>query len=81
MIVPNKSKLQTTNNHNKICILHVDDDPSLLEISKLMLMYMNANFDIDTACCVAEGLSKLAVGQYDAVISDYEMPKKMAWIS
>ena len=56
-------------------ILHVDDDPSLLEISKEILMDMGA-FDICNACCVDEAFKKLSTESYDAVISDYEMPQK-----
>ncbi len=59
-----------------IRVLHVDDDSSLLEISKLLLMDLDSNFEIDQACCVDEGLRKLAAGHYDVVVSDYEMPQK-----
>ena len=34
------------------------------------------NFEIDNACCVDEAFKKLSTGQYDVVISDYEMPQK-----
>jgi PAS domain S-box-containing protein len=56
--------------------LHVDDDPSVREISKLMLMDLESNFDIDNACCVDEAFKKLSTGHYDIIISDYEMPLK-----
>jgi PAS domain S-box-containing protein len=56
--------------------LHVDDDPSLQEITKLMLLDLDSGFEIDNACCVDEALKKLTVGNYDVVVSDYEMPKK-----
>ncbi len=59
-----------------IRVLHVDDDSSLLEISKLLLMDLDSGFEIDQACCVDEGLCKLAAGHYDVVVSDYEMPQK-----
>ncbi len=39
-------------------------------------MDLDKSFEIDQASCVDEGLSKLANGLYDVVISDYEMPKK-----
>jgi len=55
--------------------LHVDDDPSILEISKQILMDMGS-FEIEDACCVAEAFKKLSTGQYDVVVSDYEMPQK-----
>ena len=34
------------------------------------------NFEIDHANCVKEAFKKLATQQYDAIISDYEMPQK-----
>ena len=34
------------------------------------------NFEIDHACCVDEALKKISNGNYDVVISDYEMPQK-----
>ena len=54
----------------------MDDDPSILEISKLMLMDLESNIDVDNACCVDEAFKKLSTGKYDVVISDYEMPQK-----
>jgi PAS domain S-box-containing protein len=55
--------------------LHVDDDSSTREISKQILMDMG-NFEIDSACCVDEAFKKLSTGQYDIIISDYEMSQK-----
>jgi DNA-binding NtrC family response regulator len=65
-----------SNKKNAVRILHVDDDPSIREVSKLMLMDLESSFDIDSACCVDEAFKKLSTGQYDIVISDYEMPLK-----
>ena len=59
-----------------IRILQVDDDRSLLEISKLILLDIDCNFVIDHACSVDQGLNKLAAESYDVVVSDYEMPQK-----
>jgi PAS domain S-box-containing protein len=58
-----------------IHVLHVDDDMSLLEVSKQILC-MESNFEIDHACCAAEALTKLASCNYDIIVSDYEMPQK-----
>ncbi|MGA3060326.1 MAG: PAS domain S-box protein [Candidatus Bathyarchaeia archaeon] len=55
--------------------MHVDDDPSLLEISKQILMDIGA-FEIDHVYSVDEAFSKLSTKSYDAVVSDYEMPAK-----
>jgi PAS domain S-box-containing protein len=67
--------LEHPNRKSGIRVLHVDDDPVILEISKQILMDMG-DFEIDHACCVDEAFQKLSAGHYDAVISDYEMPQK-----
>ncbi|HTY75912.1 MAG TPA: response regulator, partial [Candidatus Nanoarchaeia archaeon] len=59
-----------------IRVLQVDDDVSILEISKLMLKDMNECFEIDSASSVDEAYKKLEFCNYDVVISDYEMPQK-----
>jgi PAS domain S-box-containing protein len=48
----------------------------MLEISKQILIDLDSDFEIDSACCVGEAFKKLSTGQYDVVISDYEMPQK-----
>jgi PAS domain S-box-containing protein len=56
--------------------LHVDDDPVLQEIMKLMLQDLEGSIEIDNASSVDEGLAKLAAKTYDLVVSDYDMPMK-----
>ena len=56
-------------------ILHVDDDTSFLQVSKLILENEN-NFLIDTAISADSALKKLQNQSYDAIVSDYEMPLK-----
>jgi PAS domain S-box-containing protein len=70
------SELAPSNKKSAIRVLHVDDDSFILEISKQIMMDMDCNLDFDSACCVDEALKKLSTGQYDVVISDYEMPQK-----
>ena len=59
-----------------IRVLYVDDDPSIIEISKQILMDIDARFEINDACCVDEAFKKLETGQHDVVVSDYELPLK-----
>lgn len=59
----------------EIRVLHVDDDACMLEITKQILM-TEGNFKIDTALNVDDALKKLETGNYDVVVSDYEMPQK-----
>ena len=67
--------LESSSNKSAIRVLHVDDDPSVLEISKQILLDMG-NFEIDFVRCVDEGLKKLSTEHFDIVISDFEMPQK-----
>jgi CheY-like chemotaxis protein len=57
----------------KIHILHVDDDPEMLEISALILSDMHKNLVIDSVCSVERAFAKLASQCYDVIVSDYEM--------
>ncbi len=74
-VIVDAANLDSANNKSIIHVLHVDDDPTVIEISKLILMDIG-NFEIDDACCVDEGFKKLLTKHYDVVISDYEMPQK-----
>ncbi|MGD0644618.1 MAG: PAS domain S-box protein [Candidatus Bathyarchaeia archaeon] len=56
-------------------ILHVDDDVSLLEVSKQLLLMEN-DFEIESAISVDEAFQKMRKQTYDAIVSDYEMPLK-----
>ena len=76
MSVNDKYDSQITDRDKHLHILHVDDDISLLRISKLILQSFNDDFEIDQACCVDEGLIKLSTGHYDVVISDFQMPQR-----
>jgi PAS domain S-box-containing protein len=56
-----------------ISVLYVDDEPSLLEITKLYLE-QTAEFKVTTALSARDGLKKLDSSYYDAVVADYQMP-------
>jgi len=74
-VIVDSADSESPNKKGTIHVLHVDDDPSVLEISKLLLMDMG-NFEIEHARCVDEAFKKIETGQYDVIISDYEMPQK-----
>ena len=74
--ITTKDIVSKTKKAEPILVLHVDDDPSILEISKLMLQELG-NFVIHNVCNVDEALKKLSNSRrYDVVVSDYEMPQK-----
>ncbi|OPY31746.1 MAG: sensory histidine kinase AtoS [Methanomassiliicoccales archaeon PtaU1.Bin124] len=56
-----------------INVLYVDDEPALLEITKIFLERFD-EMDVSTAECVQTGLEMLRDHHYDIVISDYQMP-------
>ncbi len=58
-----------------IHILHVDDDSSILEVSK-QILEVQGSFKIDNILSVQEALVQLKNKEYDLIISDYQMPKK-----
>ncbi|MGA2309939.1 MAG: PAS domain S-box protein [Candidatus Bathyarchaeia archaeon] len=58
-----------------IRVLHVDDELDLLKIAKQCLE-LQGPFQVDTAGSVEEAFNKLKEKEYDAVISDYQMPGK-----
>jgi PAS domain S-box-containing protein len=57
-----------------IHILYVDDEKDLLLFWKQVLE-RNGEFSVETLTSASEGLEHLQSGQYDAVISDYQMPR------
>jgi len=56
-----------------ISVLYVDDEPGLLEIGKLFLEE-RGQFSVDTITSVPAALTILKTKNYDAIISDYQMP-------
>src|SRR4030066_319939 len=57
----------------KTRVLLVDDEESFLEITKFFLE-RERDIVVDTAVTVRMAWDKLLTGEYDAVISDYQMP-------
>ena len=58
-----------------IKILHVDDEPSILKVTRACLE-MKGGFQVDSVASVKEAWKKLKMGKFDVVVSDYKMPKK-----
>ncbi len=55
-------------------ILYVDDEPSLLEITKLFLEETN-DLSVDVDISAQHALNSIGKQSYDAIISDYQMPE------
>ena len=58
-----------------IRVLHVDDDADFLAVANQCLEDQSP-FQIDTALSAEEALEKVGHSEYDAIISDYQMPGK-----
>lgn len=56
-------------------ILLVDDESTFLEQAKTLLKKENKRLDIDTALSAEEGLELIDKNDYDAIVSDYQMPQ------
>lgn len=57
-----------------IRILFVDDERSLLDLSKTFLEESDKDFQVDTASSTEEALQRLSKEEYDVVVSDSLMP-------
>jgi len=57
-----------------IRVLHVDDDPDILEVTKIYLKRADELISVDTETSAVEALNTLKEGKYDCIISDYDMP-------
>jgi len=57
-----------------IRVLYVDDEPGLLEIGKIFLE-QRGQFSVDIITSAQAGLTFLKTNNYDAIISDYQMPE------
>ncbi|MEA2035856.1 MAG: PAS domain S-box protein, partial [Euryarchaeota archaeon] len=57
-----------------ISLLIVDDEPDLLELTKIYLEN-TGDFTVDTAASAREALEVMETTTYDAIVSDYQMPE------
>ncbi len=57
-----------------ITVLYVDDEPGLLEVGKLYLE-RHGEFHVETVTSAKDALRVIRTGNYDAIISDYQMPE------
>ncbi|MFC5277656.1 GAF domain-containing protein [Halorubrum rubrum] len=57
-----------------IRVLHVDDEPELAEMAATFLEREDDRIAVETATNASEGLERVADGDVDCVVSDYDMP-------
>ncbi|MBN1455917.1 MAG: PAS domain S-box protein [Methanomicrobia archaeon] len=58
----------------EITILHVDDEPAFLALTKAFLEREQEHFVVDTATSVEEALTRLDERSYNIIVSDFQMP-------
>jgi PAS domain S-box-containing protein len=56
-----------------ISVLYVDDEAQLLEVGRLFLE-RSGEFHVDTTISAEAALKAIKIRQYDALVSDYQMP-------
>src|SRR5881628_1479378 len=61
---------------NQCCVLIVDDDPALLQALPEALRLRMNGLTVDTADSAAAALDRIAVRDYDAIVTDIKMPGK-----
>jgi PAS domain S-box-containing protein len=57
-----------------ITVLHVDDDPDLADMVATFLEREDGRLTVETAGGGEEALERLDAGEFDCVVSDYDMP-------
>jgi PAS domain S-box-containing protein len=64
---------EKTNRPYNVSVLYVDDEPALLNVSKIYLE-RRSDISVTIAGSVPEALRLLDTGHFDVIISDYQMP-------
>ncbi|WP_367177004.1 PAS domain S-box protein [Haloarcula rubripromontorii] len=59
----------------QIRVLHIDDDPDFVAVAADSLEAADDQISVETATSAQDGLDRLAENEFDAVVSDYDMPK------
>lgn len=59
---------------DSIRVLHVDDNPEFAEMAATFLETEDDRLTVETAHSARDGLEQMADGEFDCIISDYEMP-------
>jgi len=55
-------------------VLHVDDEPDVAELARTYLERSGDRLEVESVTSTSEGLDRLAEGDFDCVLSDYDMP-------
>ncbi|KZX46955.1 ATP-binding protein [Haloarcula sp. K1] len=61
---------------DRIYVLHVDDDPAVVEAATGALKQAHCGITVETETNVADGLKRLDEGTFDCVIAGYDLPEQ-----
>jgi len=61
---------------DRIYVLHVDDDPAVVEAATGALKQAHCGITVETETNVADGLERLDEGAFDCVIAGYDLPEQ-----
>jgi PAS domain S-box-containing protein len=64
------------NSEASIHVLHVDDEPDFAELTAEFLKREDDSFTVTTVTSASEGLEHLSCGDFDCIVSDYDMPSQ-----
>jgi PAS domain S-box-containing protein len=68
------SNSDIVNETASISVLHVDDEPDFADLAADMLEREDDRFAVASATSASVGLERLAVDDFDCIVSDYDMP-------
>ena len=60
---------------SRISILHVDDEMDFASLTGDLLTHEDERFEVATETSVSDGLERVHTGEFDCVVSDYQMPE------
>jgi len=58
----------------EVRVLHVDDDPEFNDLTSTFLERIDEGFSLVSVTSAVEALGRLQDGEFDCIVSDYEMP-------
>ncbi|EMA34247.1 hybrid sensor histidine kinase/response regulator [Haloarcula japonica] len=61
---------------DRIRVLHVDDDPTVVEAAETALERKHDGVTVETASSVTDGTKRLDGGAFDCVVSGYDLPER-----
>ena len=64
----------TVDGASEVRVLHVDDDPQILDLTNEFLTRADEEFSVVGATSAVEGINQLQEEEFDCIVSDYDMP-------